>query len=124
MNKRLLIVVIVILSLFFLFLTYTYKLAPELSQKNGGEFAQECNNLNGKAYLFENISKVNGFIDLNGHEKLTKEQFETSKNDEIVRIYKNSWFKGPSIKYSWICEIRQVKNSNNIISSAKFYWTD
>lgn len=128
MTNRIFVIVVIILTLFFLFLTFTYKFAPEYSQKNGGEFVQECNHLNGKAFIFENISQVKGFIDLNGHEKLTKEQLETFKNnnkdEERIRIYKDSWFKGPSIKYSWICEIWQDKNTNNIISAAKFYWTD
>lgn len=126
--KKILIVIGIFIFLIIIYAKNTYDWAPEKARSNGGEFAQACNDIQGKPFTIENISKVNGFIDLNGTKKVTKEQVEDyinkDPNEYPLSIYKDSWFKGPNIKYSWICSLRLDKNTLTIISSAKFYETD
>jgi len=105
---------------------YTYEWAPNNARNNGSEFANECDTLNGKPFTFEDLSIVNGYYDLNGKERLTRENVEQliKQNSSYLRIYKDSWFKGPNIKYSWICEITYTPGTMSIIAKAMFAKTD
>lgn len=128
MKKALLVSILIFAVISVLLIKYTYDWAPQTARTSGDKFVKECRDLNGKQFTFENISTINGFYDLNGHDRITKaqvEQFTKEDNKKnILRIYKDSWFKGPNIKYSWICEIKYDKDTSLISSSANFYQTD
>lgn len=110
------------------FIAYFLYWPPESVRKNGGEFAKSCNDLNGKPFTFENISKVIGLADLNGRHKITREQIEKFKNknnsEYPLSIYKDSWFKSFGREYSWICKIEFNRKNSSINSFAKFYELD
>lgn len=127
--KRPLLIGIVVLTVFIILaIKRTYDWAPNNARNNSGVFAKECDSLNGKPFTYENISAVNGYYDLNGKDRISQkdvDQFVKQNTEQkVLRIYKDSWFKGPNIKYSWICEIKYNKDISSINSSASFYQTD
>lgn len=128
MKKLLLTTIFSTAILIILWILYTYFWAPDYSYRHGGKFVKECNDLNGKLFTYENITSVHGFNDLNGKETISRKQvidFLGEKfNSQTLIIHNESFFHGPSIKYSWICEIKLSKDNSLISSSAKWFMTD